>query len=461
MMTWRNNRTNCRNSISSNPATTESPKQMSIFASISKNKLELFDVSSVKKTDRAKEQIATLNKNCSLFRGFLLAAKQERATWKNFFHMRTKDFRLHCHKMVHSDLATKLTCSSASKRFILRPVKYLPQMQSSLTELPLLIWCSQWEARPSQDYAENCFIPYLQTEVRNVKRLEIVWDIYLPNSLKPATREKQGAGKRRRVEGSTEIPAKWGSFLRNDQNKSKLFHFLSDFIHKNFRLAGKTVVATVNEHILTFLDRNNEFLQPCNHEDADMRMFVHVNDTITQDNFRSVLIRSVDTDVVVLAVNATYRFNVGIFVAFGTGNSFRCIEAHQLAQKLGPEKCIERCFRALQDVTPCLSFLVGVKCLLGQCGICLMMSPECSALCQWILRIFIQKCQFWNFLWCCYTTRQVASWKWLNLASSCFRLWTDRLTIYNKQQHHWSNIQRELCFRQISGIRLIGRKRVN
>ena len=59
-----------------------------------------------------------------------------------------------------------------------------------------------------QDYAENCFIPYLQTEVRNAKRLDIVWDIYLPNSLKSATREKQGAGKRRRVEGSTQIPVK-------------------------------------------------------------------------------------------------------------------------------------------------------------------------------------------------------------------------------------------------------------
>ena len=143
------------------------------------------------------------------------------------------------------------------------------------------------------------------------------------------------------------------------------------------------MVATVDEYVLSFPNRNTEFLQPCNHEEADTRIFVHVNDAITQDNFRSVLIRSVDTDVVVLAVNAAYRFNVEIFVAFGTGNSFRCIEAHQLAQKLGPRNVLLYCcFAALQDVTPRLSFLVGVKCLLGQCGNCLMMSPECSALCQ-------------------------------------------------------------------------------
>ena len=121
------------------------------------------------------------------------------------------------------------------------------------------------------------------------------------------------------------------------------------------------MVATVDDHVLSFPNRNNEFLQPCNHEEADMRMFVHANDAITQDNFRSVLIRSVDTDVVVLAANAAYRFNVEIFVAFGTGNSFRCIEAHQLAQKLGPEKCIAILLLTFHSFTGCdtTSFFSG------------------------------------------------------------------------------------------------------
>ena len=96
-------------------------------------------------------------------------------------------------------------------------------MQSSLTELPLLIWCNQGDVKTFQDYAENCFIPYLQTEIRNAQKLDIVWDIYLPISLKSATGENRGeggAGKRRKVEGSTQIPINWGSCLRNDQNKS-------------------------------------------------------------------------------------------------------------------------------------------------------------------------------------------------------------------------------------------------
>ena len=127
------------------------------------------------------------------FRGFLLAARQERAIWKNFCHMRTKVFCLHCHKMVHSDLTTNLTCSSASKRFILCLVKYTDAV--ILDGATVVNVVQPRGCKTFQDYAENYFIPYLQTEVRNAKRLDIVRDIYLPNSLKSATRKKQGTGK--------------------------------------------------------------------------------------------------------------------------------------------------------------------------------------------------------------------------------------------------------------------------
>ena len=39
-------------------------------------------------------------------------------------------------------------------------------------------------------------------------------------------------------------------------------------------------------------------IAPCNHEEADTRMMVHVNDAVMQ-GFNKILIRTVDTDVVV------------------------------------------------------------------------------------------------------------------------------------------------------------------
>ena len=48
-------------------------------------------------------------------------------------------------------------------------------------------------------------------------------------------------------------------------------------------------------------DQNTYRLQPCSQEEADTRMLLHVKDAMNC-GFKSVMIRTVDTDVVVLAV---------------------------------------------------------------------------------------------------------------------------------------------------------------
>ena len=66
------------------------------------------------------------------------------------------------------------------------------------------------------DYANDVFVPYMVNELSKVSRVDIVWDIYRPDSLKGTTRERRGTGTRRRVHASTRIPGNWQSFLRND-----------------------------------------------------------------------------------------------------------------------------------------------------------------------------------------------------------------------------------------------------
>ena len=56
-------------------------------------------------------------------------------------------------------------------------------------------------------------------------RLDLVWDTYLPESLKESTREKRGKGVRRKVSGQTKLPGKWMDFLRDSKNKEELFAF--------------------------------------------------------------------------------------------------------------------------------------------------------------------------------------------------------------------------------------------
>ena len=79
----------------------------------------------------------------------------------------------------------------------------------------------------------------------------------------------------------------------------------------------KQIVTTNSNEVLCIPPHDTSSLAPCNHEEVDTRMFVHLVDAVTKC-FNKVLLRKVDTDVVVLAVAAAARINVHeLWVAFG------------------------------------------------------------------------------------------------------------------------------------------------
>ena len=42
-----------------------------------------------------------------------------------------------------------------------------------------------------QEYSETVFLPYVTTQLKNVERVDVVWDRFLPNSLKDSARSKR------------------------------------------------------------------------------------------------------------------------------------------------------------------------------------------------------------------------------------------------------------------------------
>ena len=74
-------------------------------------------------------------------------------------------------------------------------------------------------------YAKDAIVPHLMRILEKVVRLDVVWDVYHKHTLKNATRQKGGKGTRRMVSPQTMIPDKWDTFLRDNQNKTELFHF--------------------------------------------------------------------------------------------------------------------------------------------------------------------------------------------------------------------------------------------
>ena len=101
-------------------------------------------------------------------------------------------------------------------------------------------------------------------------------------------------------------------------------------------------------------------LSTCTHEEADTRLLLHANHAALHGHLKT-LIRTVDTDVVVLAVSVAATLGAGyeLWLAFGTRKHFRYLAGHEMAIALGTRKAQAlSMFHALTMVlTPCLVLL--------------------------------------------------------------------------------------------------------
>ena len=60
-----------------------------------------------------------------------------------------------------------------------------------------------------QDYRNSIFLPYIFGQLQSVRRLDIVRDVYLADSLKAGTRSKRGQGQRRKELPLAPLPSTW------------------------------------------------------------------------------------------------------------------------------------------------------------------------------------------------------------------------------------------------------------
>ena len=101
---------------------------------------------------------------------------------------------------------------------------------------------------------------------------------------------------RRRVTPSTAVPRNWHDFLRVDDNKKELFHYLSQDCSTWPTDANKKIVITDGTEVLVSPFRDTSSLVPCLHEEADTRMFVHAADAASGGH-KKTIVRTVETDV--------------------------------------------------------------------------------------------------------------------------------------------------------------------
>ena len=82
----------------------------------------------------------------------------------------------------------------------------------------------------------------------------------------------------------------------------------------------------------------------CNHEDADTRMLIHLQDAL-ENGGNNCLVRTVDTDAIVIIVEKLHYLReqhpaADVWIAFGTGRNFRYLHINAICNALGREKAI-------------------------------------------------------------------------------------------------------------------------
>ena len=171
-----------------------------------------------------------------------------------------------------------------------------------------------------------------------MQRVDIIWDRYIQNSLKAQTRDKSGKGVHRRVQADARLPANWGEFLKVESNKTELFLYLAEQTTTLQCDTNKCILSTSDTLVLSSSDGVTPNISPCTHEEADTRLILHASDR-ARSGVDKMILRTVDTDVVVLAVSTFSRAAISeMWIAFGVGKQFRYIAIHDIVRALGDEK---------------------------------------------------------------------------------------------------------------------------
>ena len=191
-----------------------------------------------------------------------------------------------------------------------------------------------------EDYAEKVFLGFLQRELEKVRRIDVVWDRYLPRSIKESTREKRGSGVRRKVCPKTKIPAKWMDFLKDSRNKEELFLYLSQCVSNKDWHEEKQIYITSDTKVIN--RGSGQAMPECMHEEADTRILVHLQHAL-QAGFRRIRVRTVDTDILVILIGHFFTLlhdfpTLDLWLALGVGKDFCHVSVNEVSLSLGETK---------------------------------------------------------------------------------------------------------------------------
>lgn len=202
-------------------------RTQSIQSPIKRNSLAVFKNPRNKTTSKQGKKVKVLQNNVALFGQLYVSMQNRQSDLLEFFSHEVQSFppslsdfgKLHL-PGSKSDL---LKCLKESHESVVPPTCDCRVMDGAVIVHSL----PRAGIQTFDDYCDKVFIPFLQNQLLTANRVDIVWDTYVPESLKESARERRGKGLRRKVTGQAKVPGNWMDFLRDSQNKNELFAYLT------------------------------------------------------------------------------------------------------------------------------------------------------------------------------------------------------------------------------------------
>ena len=314
-------------------------KTSSFYDSIKRNNLSLFRQKHIVKISKPKQKIMSLNAERKLYANLYVACQSREGDLDNFFSHENHAFPVAISEYGKLRKATSKSDFLECLESLIEVTHEAPVVSMKIIDGAAFVNMNRpMTSSTFGTYCQNELVPKLIFHGKSTQRMDLVFDIYKENSLKSQTRENRGEGIRISVRSSTPIYKDFTKFMRNDNNKSELFKLVSETA-VSIPETVANIVATVEDKVISNTDMDKSSIEPCNHEEADTRLLLHVLDG-AKSGIKKISIVTVDTDVVVIALRHFLSFDIDeLWVEFGVGKFRRFFPIHKYADMMGNNLC--------------------------------------------------------------------------------------------------------------------------
>ena len=222
----------------------------------------------------------------------------------------------------------------------------------------------------------------------DAKQIDLVIDFYNKLSIMSGTRSERGIASRVLFELDDNLPRNLPELLRNDLFKTDLYSAFSDpQLLKGWTWKGDYCITSakhVSERMSGNITTDRILCFPAGMislEEADNRIVLHIRDSVIMRRRETIMVRTVDSDVVVILVGFFMQFlqcskDIKLSVDFGVSDSRIVINIKVCFNHVGKEKALALpFFHALSGCDSTASFFKKSKISLYTSW---MKSPSCD-----------------------------------------------------------------------------------